>query len=186
VLIDDIVSVVSVATATAFLVVSVFILARFKFLSEDLRASSDVGKSLSIALDTRLKKQDEKILDVMVRMEVLQSRVSQPGPVFETPRAKPEDLTNTQARNLLQPRIVLEQKAVVPRSLEPTEKVVLQLLAKKPRTSVEMKVLIDKSREHTARLMKNLFERGLVERNDSKKPFVYQVTEQGRLYFSEA
>jgi len=44
--------------------------------------------------------------------------------------------------------------------------------------------VLKKSREHTARTMKGLFERGLVARNDSTKPFVYQLTEEGKHYVS--
>lgn len=172
--------------AAAFLVLGAFVLARFKSLSKDVGASIDVGRSLSSALDTRLKKQDERILDMMVRMEVLQSRVSQPGPVVVAPPTKSMDVASLQPLSAIQPQMVREEGAIVPRSLEPTEKVVLQLLSERPRTSVEIKALVNKSREHTARLMKSLFDRGLVARNDSKKPFVYQVTERGRRYFSEA
>ena len=68
--------------------------------------------------------------------------------------------------------------------LEPTERVVLQLLMERPRTSIEIKTLVKKSREHSARLMKTLFERRLVSRADQKKPFVYELTEEGRRYLS--
>ena len=68
--------------------------------------------------------------------------------------------------------------------LEPTERVVLQLLMERPRTSIEIKTLVKKSREHSARLMKTLFERRLVSRADEKKPFVYELTEEGRRYLS--
>jgi predicted transcriptional regulator len=41
-------------------------------------------------------------------------------------------------------------------------------------------------REHTARMMESLFDKGLVTRDDSEKPFVYQLTEQGERYLSPA
>ena len=37
-----------------------------------------------------------------------------------------------------------------------------------------------KSREHTSRLMKKLFESGLVERNTETKPYTYSITEKGK------
>ncbi len=174
------------AMAAAFLVLSAFLLARFRSASKDLAASSDVGRNLLSALETRLKKQDERILDVMARMEVLQSRASQPRFLVESPPPKPIDTTRSEMVSVVQPQIGREERLVASRSLEPTETVVLQLLSQRPHTSVEIKALVNKSREHTARLMKNLFDRGLVVRNDSKKPFLYQITERGRLYFSEA
>ena len=68
--------------------------------------------------------------------------------------------------------------------LDETEMSVIRLLGAKPRTSVEIKGLIEKSREHAARLMKVLFDAGLVTRDVSKKPFVYQLTDAGRRYLS--
>jgi predicted transcriptional regulator len=47
-----------------------------------------------------------------------------------------------------------------------------------------MRTLIDRSREHTSRLMKALFDRGFVVRNDRNKPFVYEITEAGRRYLT--
>ncbi len=65
-------------------------------------------------------------------------------------------------------------------TLDQTEITVLRLLAERPRSSVEVKELIGRSREHAARLMKILFEKELVTRDDAKKPFVYRLTEKGR------
>ncbi len=184
-MVDDLVLELSVAMAAAFLVLSTFVLVRFRTLSKDLAASSDLGRNLLTALENRLKRQDERIIDVMVKMEVLQSRASQPRSLIDVPPPKPID-TKSEFVGLVQPPIGREERIGAPRSLEPTEKVILQLLSQRPHTSVEIKALVSKSREHTARLMKNLFERGLVVRNDAKKPFLYQITEQGRRYFSEA
>jgi len=45
---------------------------------------------------------------------------------------------------------------------------------------------LKKSREHTARVMKELFELGLVRRNVAHKPFVYQLTDEGRRFITGA
>ncbi|MDA4123548.1 MAG: replication-relaxation family protein, partial [Thaumarchaeota archaeon] len=59
----------------------------------------------------------------------------------------------------------------------------LQALLQGPKTSNQIMVVIDRSREHTGRVMKILYEKGLVTRNtDRTRPFVYQVTESGRRY----
>ncbi len=184
-MVDDLVLELSVAMAAAFLVLSAFLLVRLRTISKDYTASSDIGRSLLTALEARLKKQDERILDVMARTEVLQSRASQPRSQVEASSPKPID-TKSEVIGMVQPPIGRQERIIVPRSLEPTEKTILQLLSQRPRTSVEIKTMVSKSREHTARLMKNLFERGLVVRNDAKKPFLYQITERGRRYFSEA
>jgi predicted transcriptional regulator len=57
---------------------------------------------------------------------------------------------------------------------------VLGLITAKEMTSRDIQITIGRSREHTSRLMKRLFEDGLVERNTKKKPFTYKITEKGR------
>jgi predicted transcriptional regulator len=74
------------------------------------------------------------------------------------------------------------QKPSVPGEGTETETKVLLLLAKGARTSAQIKDEVGRSREHTARLMKALFERGLVVRNDRNKPYVYEITESGKSY----
>jgi len=46
-------------------------------------------------------------------------------------------------------------------------------------TSRDIQITLKKSREHTSRLMKKLFEEGLVQRNTETKPYTYSITEKG-------
>jgi predicted transcriptional regulator len=57
---------------------------------------------------------------------------------------------------------------------------VLGLITTKEMTSRDIQITIGRSREHTSRLMKRLFEEGLVERNIKNKPFTYKITDKGR------
>jgi DNA-binding MarR family transcriptional regulator len=57
---------------------------------------------------------------------------------------------------------------------------ILNLLSQKPRTSKEIQKEIGKTREHTSRLMRKLYESNLVARDDNSKPFKYHITESGR------
>jgi predicted transcriptional regulator len=57
---------------------------------------------------------------------------------------------------------------------------VLGLITTKEMTSRDIQITIGRSREHTSRLMKRLFEEGLVERNNKTKPFTYRITEKGK------
>ncbi|MFB5599735.1 MAG: hypothetical protein ACE5SW_05850 [Nitrososphaeraceae archaeon] len=61
---------------------------------------------------------------------------------------------------------------------------ILNLLSE-PKTSREIKNAIGKSREHTARLMKKLYEMNYVERDTSNKPFKYKLTVSGKNYLSQ-
>ena len=46
-------------------------------------------------------------------------------------------------------------------------------------TSRDIQITLKKSREHTSRLMKKLFEEGFVQRNTESKPYTYSITEKG-------
>ena len=56
---------------------------------------------------------------------------------------------------------------------------VLHLITNKAMTSRDIQITLKKSREHTSRLMKKLFEEGLVQRNTESKPYTYSITEKG-------
>jgi predicted HTH transcriptional regulator len=57
---------------------------------------------------------------------------------------------------------------------------VLRLITEKSMTSRDIQITIGRTREHTSRMMKKLFEEGLVERNMQTKPFTYYITDKGK------
>lgn len=57
---------------------------------------------------------------------------------------------------------------------------VLRLITDKPMTSRDIQITLGRSREHTSRLMKKLFEDGYVIRDTSSKPYTYSITEKGK------
>jgi predicted transcriptional regulator len=70
-------------------------------------------------------------------------------------------------------------------NLSPTEKQVLELLAEGPKAAPEIGRLVTKSREHTARLMKSLFEQGFVERDVNRQPYEYRLNDKVREVVSQ-
>lgn len=76
-----------------------------------------------------------------------------------------------------QPRLVEGDKALA--SLTATELKVLEILAEEGEKTVpEIRERIGLTREHTARLMKSLYERGYVERRTDTVPFVYRLAKE--------
>jgi len=57
---------------------------------------------------------------------------------------------------------------------------VLKLITNKPMTSRDIQITLGRSREHTSRLMKKLFEDGYVKRNTNSKPYTYSITNKGK------
>ena len=65
--------------------------------------------------------------------------------------------------------------------LNETELAVLELLSTRGKGSTpEIKENIGLSREHTARLLKKLYEEGYLERSSGKVPFTYQLKDEMR------
>ncbi len=64
-------------------------------------------------------------------------------------------------------------------TLTETELKVLEILAKEGgKTSPQIKDMIKLAREHTARLMKKLYEEGYIERDTQKLPYKYRVKDE--------
>lgn len=57
---------------------------------------------------------------------------------------------------------------------------ILKLLIRSPMTAREIQINTKKTREHTSRLMKRLYNESLVTRDIDNKPFLYKITEEGR------
>ena len=64
-------------------------------------------------------------------------------------------------------------------ALTDTEIAVLEMLSSEgPKTAPGIKVRVKLSREHTARLMKKLYEEGYLEREIGKIPFRYSIKKE--------
>ena len=200
---DDLTTYALLATSFFFVALSFGLLVRYRQISERINASADLGHDLWQSLEQRLKKQDERILDMMGRLEVIQSRVL--AATTNTPSARAA-LPPTQTMS--SPAAVSETKSGIAEAipvarqfesqesqappgpseievkLDETQLVALKLLGESPKDTRQLTDSLHLSREHTARVMKGLFERGLVKRDDSSKPFVYQLTDQGKHFLS--
>jgi len=102
----------------------------------------------------------EKIGDVTKAQEEIKKHV------LEIPEAKIEAAIPIKREHALAP-------------LTETELRVLEIIAEEgEKTAPEMKDLIKLTREHTARLVKKLYEEGYLERNTEKTPYAYRVKEE--------
>ena len=201
---DDLSTYALLATSFFFVALSFGLLVRYRQISEKINVSADLGRDLWQSLEKRLKKQDERILDMMGRLEVIQSRVlaattNAPSaqavfPPTQTPSSsvavsetKPEPAAEA---NPVGQQFESQELPVplgpskIEMKLDETQLAALKLLSENARDTRQLTDSLHLSREHTARVMKGLFERGLVRRDDSSKPFVYQLTDQGKLFLS--
>ena len=75
--------------------------------------------------------------------------------------------------------VILIRRDKAMATLTDTEIAVLEMLSSEgPKTAPEIKDRVQLSREHTARLMKKLYEEGYLERETGKIPFKYSVKKE--------
>ena len=201
---DDITTYALLTTSFFFVAVAVALMARYRQISQRVNVSTDLGHDLWSSLEQRLRKQDERILDVMGRLEVIQARVmtsaaSQPPAPSSPPVAAAISSQPVHEETVVAPETSLpmqqpaSQESQTSRvqtptpsspqmelKLDETQLAAMRLISESPKNTRELTDALKKSREHTARIMKELFERGLVSRNNASKPFVYQITDEGK------
>ena len=112
-----------------------------------------------------------KIKDIEASQEKLQLKIS----VFEEEIQK---IALTPPEIKKDPVIFIKRDKAMA-SLTDTEIKVLEILSKEgPKTAPEIKERVQLSREHTARLMKKLYEEGYLEREAAKIPFRYSIKKE--------
>jgi predicted transcriptional regulator len=106
---------------------------------------------------------EKALLDIMIRLNILELRMK-------------ERLISQQiSQNITEYHKSDEVKS----DIDNIELKVLSLLRDGSKTSREIETSIKRSREHTARLMKILYDKGYVNRDENTKPYKYTLTENG-------
>jgi archaellum component FlaC len=115
-----------------------------------------------------------KIKDIEVSQETLRAKISDIEEQVQKIQIKlPETIIEPQMGVMP----IKRDKAMA--ALTDTEIAVLELLSKEgAKTAPEIKERVRLSREHTARLMKKLYEEGYLEREAGKIPFKYSIKKE--------
>lgn len=145
------------------------------------------------ALETRKQNQidylNNKLVDIYTKLDKIESQlfVSQSIVKNQFNSNKIEDVKkqdviyHDKSHNQDRPKKLFN----VPENQNSTIQYILKLLHNEPKTSNEIKNAISRTREHTSRLMKKLYEMNLVERDVKNRPFRYRLTEAGNNYLDE-
>lgn len=114
---------------------------------------------------------ETKIKDIEVTQEILKTKISGVEEQFQKITATPPEIGN-------EPVIMIKRDKAMA-ALTDTEITVLEMLSKEgAKTAPEIKERVNLSREHTARLMKKLYEEGYLEREADKIPFKYSIKKE--------
>ena len=154
-----------------------------------IKSSSDITDPTQTE---RLEYYERQLIDMKIRLDALEIQGIDEKP--EDPNLELKQFMQKlieenkepekQIEVVEQPEVIVEQPVSVPNlpnieHVSPTD-YVLRLITNKAMTSRDIQITTKKSREHTSRLMKKLFESGLVERNTETKPYTYSITEKGK------
>jgi chromosome segregation ATPase len=135
-------------------------------------------------LEAKVSFTPEELKDMRAKLDEVDKKTRDISASHETLITKITSLENQAQKLPMVPESSVEaaipikrEKALAP--LTETELAVLEMLAAEgPKTAPEIKDRIKLSREHTARLMKKLYEEGYLERDSSKIPFKYGVKKE--------
>lgn len=153
-----------------------------------IKSSSDVTDPTQVE---RLEYYERQLIDMKIRLDSLEIQGVEENPIDPNLDLKQfiEKLVETKEPEkeievVKEPEKVVENQISTPNipNIEPVSPIdyVLQLITNKAMTSRDIQITTKRSREHTSRLMKKLFESGLVQRNTETKPYSYSITEKGK------
>ncbi len=142
-------------------------------------------KQIKIDLETvsskvsRLQESYLELNNKIEKMKVSMNRTSKENVQDEELRREREQTMRLESAFPLE-----KEKAIT--SLTPTELRVLEILSTEgDKTVREIRSRIGLTREHTGRLMKNLYDKGYVERRTDRIPYVYRIKEEMRRILSK-
>ena len=139
----------------------------------------------------RLEYYERQLIDMKIRLDAIEIQGIEQK--VEDPNLELKQFLEKLAKNKVKekPIEVIAKAEVVPEKVDstpiiqnitPTNPInyVLHLITSKAMTSRDIQITLKRSREHTSRLMKKLFENGYVERNTNSKPYSYSISEKGK------
>jgi len=172
----------SVTIFILMLLVLVYYLTQINKLNKEIKDSENIIQRIISELKQRLYDQDQKLLDLDVKLNIAELRISK----FYN-QINSENINNE--RNVFFNKSltnVISQKRSLPQSkpmLTDTEKKILDSLSYKNCTANELQRSLKKTREHTSRLLKKLFQDGYITREDYKKPYIYKLSNANNTTF---
>ena len=133
-----------------------------------IKSNSDIADPTQTE---RLEYYEKQLIDMKIRLDALEIQ------------GIGEESTK-EVEVIKEPKIIVEKLVSIPKipNIEHVSPInyVLHLITNKSMTSRDIQITTKRSREHTSRLMKKLFESGLVQRNTETKPYTYSITEKGK------
>ena len=162
-------------------------------LKDQINKTDLISEQFRVLYD-RSNKTNEKLTDIQRLIKLLDENI-----IFYNNKIKSQTSVISPFQNYVSnPKIETSQPShdiISQRSINSVEQgedhqnstieYILKKLEDKSMTTREVQTVIGRTREHTSRLMKKLFEEKLVDRDVSTKPFRYTITVEGRKLLSK-
>ncbi|HMK95351.1 MAG TPA: MarR family transcriptional regulator [Candidatus Limnocylindrales bacterium] len=143
---------------------------RLEPFENQIETVSQSVRQTSTSILSGLTTLESKIIGVEATQQTLNARIAKFEEQFQKFTATPETMGEPSM-----PVIPIKRDKAMA-TLTDTEIQVLEMLSSEgPKTAPEIKDRVHLSREHTARLMKKLYEEGYLEREERKIPFRYSI-----------
>ncbi len=139
----------------------------------------------------RLEFYERQLIDMKIRLDALEIQGIEPKTDDSNLELKQllgklvnNKIKENEGEEVSKPKVMSEKPVSTPSvpSIDHTNPTdyVLHLITNKTMTSRDIQITLKRSREHTSRLMKKLFDDGYVQRNIETKPYTYSITEKGK------
>lgn len=157
---------------------------------ENIEMIEAIENRKQLQIDTLM----HKINDIQIKLDLVESVLNQLSKVLyadnnitENSKIASQNILSSDVAIKKNPKIshkqiITTKPIILPDKQNVTNYYILRILFKESLNSNEIKNAIGRTREHTARLMKKLYELKLVDREIATKPFKYRLTEQGKKF----
>jgi predicted transcriptional regulator len=205
---SDYITLSALGISAVSLVVVIYFASRLRKLQIAKNHPEDVtDQQLEISaivseFSSRLKRLEEGLVDLKVKLEILDLRVARSQnpsspeikPVIHykgssyavdrapVPQSSVARVDSSEIVSRVPPSNRFPQESANRMKLGNTELEALRLVfeGRGKINAKEIQQKIDRTREHTARMMSGLYREGLVERDVTARPFSYSITQKGR------
>ncbi len=155
-----------------------------------LRPLIKTNNTMDASQTDRLEYYERQLIDMKIRLDSIEIQGLEEK--SEDPNLELKQFLEKLAKNEVKdkPNELVVQGEIVPDEPKTTRmpnldhnnaiEYVLHLITNKAMTSRDIQITLKRSREHTSRLMKKLFEDGFVKRNTDSKPYSYSISEKGK------
>jgi len=161
------------------------------FVYYKLRPMIKPKETIDASQAERLEYYERQLIDMKIRLDSLE--IQELEGKSEDPNLELKQFLEKLAKNDVEekPGESVVRAKIVPEEPQITSRMpnldhnnatdyVLRLITSKAMTSRDIQITLKRSREHTSRLMKKLFEDGYVKRNTDSKPYAYSISEKGK------